>query len=245
MPEILRRALTALRARSGCIFPTCSTPIRPKGKSRSTAPFRNTPNTISTWCCCGSPAIIDQKKNRNASWDSLGVPQHGGRCATLVATKEHAGCFGLPPRRGSRARWRYCRSPDLRPHSSGSTLFSSSMYNAPPALVGFSARLPPRSRISSYATYPEWAAIGVGAAPAEFPPSAAALPFLPDIAGRSAIKLALYAADPTPTLYFMKVSSGMRLAPDLDQPAHRILEEGVISPVIDSRSSSIGLLELQ
>src|SRR5882724_4601358 len=30
-----------------------------------------------------------QKKNRNASWDSLGVPRHRGRCATLVATKEH------------------------------------------------------------------------------------------------------------------------------------------------------------
>ena len=50
-------------------------------------------NLVLLWVTSDYLVALDdpeyQKKNRNASWDSLGVPQHRGRCATLVATKEH------------------------------------------------------------------------------------------------------------------------------------------------------------
>src|SRR6266446_5056419 len=64
---------------------------------------------------------------------------------------------------------------------------------------GSSAVLLPGSPVSSRVTYPEWDAIGAGAAATDLPPPVAALASLPDITEQSATRPAPCEADPTPT----------------------------------------------
>src|SRR5436309_14452620 len=70
-------------------------------------------NLVLLWVTSDYLVALDdpeyQKKNRNASWDSLGVPQHGGRCATLVATKEHPVVSAYRHAADRALGWRYCR----------------------------------------------------------------------------------------------------------------------------------------
>src|ERR1039458_5273797 len=98
------------------------------------------------------------------------TPQYGCRLTALVTAKEDpvVAAYRLT---ADCAPWRCCRSVSLRPHSSVLAPASSSACSARPAPRDSSARFPPGFPLSSYATYPEWAAIGVGAILAGLPAS--------------------------------------------------------------------------